>query len=53
MVAYLEAVQTGVLPRNNEILYSIQTVIAKLPDTNVPVMGSALRESTNDEVREA
>lgn len=47
--AYLGAVLDGKLPQNNEIMYSVQAVLASLPNMNVEALSGALTEATNDQ----
>ena len=48
IAAYLDSVREGRLPRNNEILYAVQTALATLPDPGTPEMSAAMREMVND-----
>jgi 26S proteasome regulatory subunit N8 len=46
---YLAAVTEGKLPANREILYHVQTLLAHLPNTQLPEVVDSLYESVNDQ----
>lgn len=46
---YLQMVVEGKLPPNREILYTVQSILALLPNTNIDELRSALLESSNDQ----
>ena len=49
LLAYLDAVTAGRLPANREILYQVQTLLARLPDTAAPAVAAAAHETVNDQ----
>jgi 26S proteasome regulatory subunit N8 len=49
VLGYLDAVTAGRLPANREILYHVQTLLARLPNTQLPAVVASTYETVNDQ----
>ena len=49
VVDYLDAVTAGRLPANREILYLVQTLLSRLPNTQLPATVAGTHETVNDQ----
>ena len=49
VLGYLDAVTAGRLPANREILYHVQTLLARLPNTQLPAIVAGTYETVNDQ----
>ena len=49
VIGYLDAVTAGRLPANRDILYHVQTLLARLPNTQLPAVVAGTYETVNDQ----